>query len=71
MWQLACTGRQWCDFASYDPRLPESMRLIVIRLHRDDAMIAELEREVSSFLAEVETTVTALRSQFEPQKEAA
>jgi hypothetical protein len=47
------------------------MRLIVIRLHRDDAMIAELEREVSSFLAEVETTVTALRSQFEPQKEAA
>jgi putative phage-type endonuclease len=71
MWQLACTGRQWCDFASYDPRLPESMRLIVIRLHRDDAMIAELEREVAAFLAEVETTVTALRSQFEPQREAA
>lgn len=71
MWQLACTGRKWCDFASYDPRLPESMRLLVIRLHRDDAMIAELEAEVSTFLAEVEETVSTLRNQYEPQKEAA
>jgi putative phage-type endonuclease len=71
MWQLACTGRQWCDFASYDPRLPESMRLIVIRLHRDDAMIAELEAEVAKFLAEVDATVATLRNQYEPQKEAA
>lgn len=71
MWQLACTGRQWCDFASYDPRLPESMRLLVIRLHRDDAMIAELEAEVAKFLAEVEETVSALRNQYEPQREAA
>ena len=70
-WQCICTGRAWCDFASYDPRLPESMRLIVIRLHRDDAMIAELEAEVAKFLAEVDATVAALRNQYEPQKEAA
>lgn len=71
MWQMACTGRAWCDFASYDPRLPETMRLIVIRLHRDDEMIAELEREVETFIGEVEATVCALRNQYEQQKEAA
>lgn len=71
MWQMACSGRLWNDFASYDPRLPETMRLIVIRLFRDEDMIAELEREVAAFLAEVETTVSALRNQYEPQKEAA
>ena len=63
--QLACTGRQWCDFASYDPRVPESMRLFVQRVPRDDAMIAEIEREVVSFLAEVDDTVCQLRTKFE------
>lgn len=71
LWQMACTGRTWCDFASYDPRLPETMRLLVIRLHRDDAMIAEIEAEVSAFLDEVTETVAALQSEYEPQKEAA
>ncbi len=70
-WQMACTGRAWCDFASYDPRLPETMRLFVVRLHRDDAMIAEIEAEVAKFLAEIDDTVSALRNQYEPQKEAA
>jgi putative phage-type endonuclease len=71
MWQMACSGRAWCDFASYDPRLPESMRLFVVRLHRDDALIAELEREVSAFLAEVGETVTQLRAAYEPERIAA
>ncbi|MEG2268434.1 MAG: YqaJ viral recombinase family protein, partial [Acinetobacter sp.] len=26
-WQLACTRREWCDFVSYDPRLPEHLQL--------------------------------------------
>jgi hypothetical protein len=62
---MACAGRQWCDFASYDPRLPETMRLFVKRLHRDDVAIAELEAEVAKFLAEVDETVAALRNQYE------
>lgn len=69
MWQMACTGRQWCDFASYDPRLPEHMRLFVTRLHRDDKLIAELEREVVAFLAEVDATVAQLTAEY--QREAA
>lgn len=57
LWQMACTGRQWCDYVSYDPRLPEQMRLYVERLTRDEARIAELEAEVKAFLAEVDAAV--------------
>jgi putative phage-type endonuclease len=71
MWQMACTDRQWCDFASYDPRMPEEMRLIVIRLHRCAESVAEMEAEVAKFLAEVDEAVAELRQQYEPQKELA
>ena len=71
LWQLACTGRQWCDFVSYDPRLPETMSLFVQRVHRDDAAIAELEREVAAFLAEIDAKVAALRAAYEPERAAA
>jgi putative phage-type endonuclease len=66
MWQMASTGRGWCDFASYDPRVPEAMRLFVKRVHRDDTMISDLEREVSGFLGEVEDKVDQLRRRFDP-----
>jgi putative phage-type endonuclease len=59
-WQIACTGRKWCDFVSFDPRLPEDMQLFVKRVERDDAYIAELEAEIKQFLGEVETTVQKL-----------
>jgi putative phage-type endonuclease len=54
LWQMACTGRRWCDFVSYDPRMPDDMRLFVRRFHGDGAEIARLETEVRVFLAEVE-----------------
>jgi putative phage-type endonuclease len=65
-WQMACTGRQWCDFASYDPRLPESMRLFVDRVKRDDTAIGAIEKDVLSFLEELRDTVHRLRSRYEP-----
>lgn len=61
-WQLACTGRDWCDFVSYDPRMPESLRIFVRRVPRDPEMIYRLEGEVRVFLAEVEETVEKLRA---------
>lgn len=64
-WQIACTGRQWCDFVSFDPRMPESMSLFIRRLVRDDAKIAEIENEVVLFLNDVEATVRALRRRYE------
>ena len=59
-WQMACTGRKWCDFVSYDPRLPERLQMLVVRIERDDAYIAELEAEVVKFLAEVKAIVDEL-----------
>lgn len=66
-WQLNCTGRKWCDFVSYDPRMPESMRFFCQRVHRDDDMIAELEKEVVIFLNEVRGKVMELRRRYEPE----
>ena len=59
-WQMACTGRSWCDFASFDPRLPEEMRLFVKRLDRDDKRISEMEEQVREFLFELDATVKRL-----------
>lgn len=65
-WQMSCTGRKWCDFVSFDPRLPESMQFFCQRVQRDDAMIAELEREVVVFINEVRGKVAELRRLYEP-----
>jgi putative phage-type endonuclease len=61
-WQMAVTGRLWCDFVSYDPRLPLPMRLFVRRIARDDRRIAELEHEVGRFLAEIDAVIGKLKS---------
>ena len=68
-WQMACTGAKWCDFVSFDPRLPEAMRLFVSRVHRDDERIKELEKDVLAFLAELDAKVKTLTDLY--QKEAA
>lgn len=66
-WQMACTGRKWCDFVSYDPRMPEAMRFFCQRVYRDDALIAELETEVVNFLNEVRAIVDELIRKYDPQ----
>lgn len=69
-WQMACTGRQWCDFVSFDPRMPEAMRLFVRRVQRDNEAIAELEKLVTAFLEELDAKVAALRTAYELPLEA-
>lgn len=59
--QMAVTGRQWCDFVSFDPRLPPDLQLFVARLDRDVAYIMSMEAEVDKFLKEVETMFTQLK----------
>lgn len=59
-WQMACTERKWCDFVSFDPRLPAKLQLFVYRVHRDDALIRELESAVTEFLGELDHKVKAL-----------
>ena len=69
LWQMACTGRAWCDFVSYDPRLPGAMSLFVKRLERDEERLAEITKEVEAFLIELADKEAQLRAKF--QKEAA
>jgi hypothetical protein len=59
-WQMACADRQWCDFVSFDPRMPDHLMLYIQRVQRDDDMLATLESEVREFLAEVDEDVKAL-----------
>lgn len=69
--QMACTGRAWCDFVSYDPRLPPEMAIWIHRVPRDDARIAEIEAEVESFLAELGSKVDVLRTRYPSHSSAA
>lgn len=59
-WQMACTGRQWCDFVSFDPRMPGDLRLFIRRVERDGKMISELETAVSQFIEEMEQVILDL-----------
>ena len=61
MFQLACTGREWNDFVSYCPELPEEMQLFICRLERDDSMIALMEIAVRSFNESVEQMISDLK----------
>jgi putative phage-type endonuclease len=61
-WQMVCAERDWCDFVSYDPRMPEGLQLFIKRTVRDDKYIAELEEEVIQFLAEVDDKVNKLNT---------
>ena len=58
-WQMAVTGRKWCDFVSYDPDfIPRPLH--VIRIMRDDAHIADMEQAVRDFLADVERKINLI-----------
>lgn len=60
LWQMACDQRDWCDFVSYDPRMPDEMRLFVRRLNRDIERLASVTDAVLHFLCEVDETVNSL-----------
>lgn len=63
-WQMACSHRKWCDFVSYDPRLPAEMRLHIERVDSDPTWILETEKLVIEFLAEIDETVRDLRERY-------
>jgi len=59
-WQMDCIERDWCDFLSFDPRMPEELRLWVVRVERDDDYIKTLRQEVEKFNTEVEQKIHKL-----------
>jgi putative phage-type endonuclease len=60
--QMACTGRQWCDYCSYDPLMPNELKLFVHRIFRDEIAIKEMELATVTFLKDVDSRVAELES---------
>ena len=69
-WQMACCGRQWVDYASFDPRMPEYLRLKVVRYAATEAGIPAIEAAVRQFIAEVDSTVAALENLLRDRRKA-
>lgn len=63
-WQIECTERQWCDFVSFDPRMPAEMQFYCKRIERNESMIEMIKREVQIFLKEVDSTIANLNGKF-------
>ena len=59
-WQMICTGRHWCDFVSFDPRLPTELQLFIKRVEYDPVFGAMLEKEVIGFLKELDNKIEQL-----------
>jgi predicted phage-related endonuclease len=68
--QMSCTGRQWCDFVSFDSRLPPHLQLWVKRVERDQKMIDKIDGELEKFISEMLGKIEQLNERF-PTGEAA
>lgn len=64
LWQIACTGRAWCDFVSFDPRLPADMQLWAVRVFPGPGELSAIEAAVQEFLREIDAKIEALRSKY-------
>ena len=64
-WQLACTRRKWCDFISFDPRLPEHLQIVIVRVFAEDLDIAGVEKSVINFNRSVDQALADLKEGYE------
>ena len=60
--QMMCTGRKWCDFVSFDDRLPPDLAYFKKRIHFDEALANEIESEVKKFLEELEKEISSIKN---------
>ena len=68
-WQYACTrrdfqGPRWIDFVSFDPRLPDSLSMRIVRFIPDEELVKECEKEVSEFIAELDDLEARMRARM-------
>ncbi|MBR7002085.1 MAG: YqaJ viral recombinase family protein [Neisseriaceae bacterium] len=66
-WQMECCSRKWCDFVSFDNRLPEKLQIFIKRVYRDDALIDEMKNQVWAVNAAVDTALRDLEKVAEKQ----
>lgn len=61
-WQMECTGREWCDFVSFNPSFPPHLQLHITRVDADAEAQVEIKAAVTSFLAEMDAKLRALEA---------
>ncbi|MDZ7905141.1 MAG: YqaJ viral recombinase family protein [Cypionkella sp.] len=64
-WQMECTGREWCDFVSFNPSFPDHLKISVRRVQHDAAMVLEITEAVRSFLGDVDAMLAKLNAKKE------
>lgn len=69
LWQMECTGREWCDFVSFDPRMPEDMQLFIVRFNRDEDRVKSLRDGIIRFLGETDVMLFRLQEYRNNKKE--
>jgi len=67
LWQMECDGRDWCDFVSFDPRMPEAMQLFIVRFNKDEDKLSIIRAEVCKFLGEVDNVISRLTANTKEQ----
>ena len=65
--QLWISGRDWCDFVSYWPKLP----IFIKRVERDEEYIKALAQAVADFNGEVEAIVAKYDPEYNAMEKAA
>tara|TARA_R110000744_G_scaffold107013_8_gene203453 strand:+ start:3045 stop:3659 length:615 start_codon:yes stop_codon:yes gene_type:complete len=60
-WQMACIEKKWCDFVSFDPRLPDDLQIFIQRVERDDDFINNAEAEIKKFQEEMAEKINILK----------
>ena len=66
--QLDTTGRKWCDFVCYDPRMPEGAQLFVKRVERDEMFIATMREMIIAFIEELNEDVAKVKAKIEEKQ---
>jgi hypothetical protein len=59
-WQMMTTERSWCDFVSYDPRMPEALQLKIIHVPFNKTLAETISAEVTKFLDELNEKISKL-----------
>ena len=62
--QMLCTGRDWCDFVSFDPRLPVELQMFIKRVEFDKELADQIVTEVQAFIAEMEAKIDQLKARI-------
>lgn len=63
-WQMECTGREWCDFVTFNPALPFEMQMHIQRVEADAKAQAEITEAVAAFIKDVKATADDLLNQY-------